>query len=1175
MSMVESSLSPPPAVDGSTQYVAKAVYTFQGEQADDLRFERGDLISIRDCSDPNWWVGSLINTERVGRFPSCLVRIAGQIAGAHGDQPPPEASDASSSTVTSLRRPPSLSELNLEELLLNLANVEAEADSQVGRSALTPSFFQSPSTLHKAASSPSDPDASGSTEGDSDPTALDTSMLPREWTTERSTVNRPLPAVPNRLLATRTPTPVPHQLAHGRVPGLRRPVGPTPLRHARHSLPAPAPSQSRPASVMMESRPTTFRASTPSRPASVVVESRSTSARPFKPSRPVSAAVDLGLTTSQPIVPSRPASVAVVPGHLPAPNLAPRSASVDTAPTFEPHQPSVTRPASATTAPIHDSSSLTWQPPITTTVSTAPLTAPSAIPSLTPQPQSATRDAAVTSTPLPPDQSLWHGTFRSALAAADDDGLSFFSQEFHHPGPTPYQFAPSPIPADRPSDAVSVFDHDLDYRPSLTGMSFRASTPVPPVRSSVLRVKNPDPVEPVKPGDTPPIEARAVPTPTPTPSILPGRQSRLKPLPPVPGPPASAAAWNPSPPPPLLASTEGSLQASEAPSPSIFDISLIAPVSESSFEDSFNVPYVPAPAPHREAVSALTRTPSPTDDASWFPRTDSSLPRHPSPAEFQSQSDEACRDTPMSPPLAPTLPPSVASAGSRTCLEIAASLRPAVDLGDRALDLERYDFGKVDRYARHVRYTSTNLTPELLSDKYLTRPFATNLEKLRAIFVWIVVNVTWDHTVPASGDDPSRSLTPDADGAPAVLQRRRCRQEGFANLFRAMAGAIDVDAPLVSGYVRGPLDRYTGHDYPGPNQSWNVLRLESGEYRFVDCGAAALAFFKSQLDRDSADRDAVPLDDFYFLTRPEHLVCTHFPVHPDHQFLQPPLTLPNFWALPYLRGGYFRQRVRIQNFAGAQVELHNDDVFMLILKLAPGSAAYAEVEIPDKQGRVVSRFAGFTQCLTHRDRRLCKIMVRMRGNDLNGVLKVYAGDRAAALNHLASVDPARSVAKPRLPHTPVVVKIPAPTKLRTVSGSSQVPSVAPPTPATSTTLLTRHTFPLAFALTLHHQGLDSARPFARLHLTPHEFYLKAPVRYELSYGQVEEFHVLAVNPDRRHMKLQLLAPSQLRAKFVYQPLDQSYILRHSIKEYGEWQIVYHTEWESWLPIVTFACPRRT
>ncbi|KAJ1950815.1 hypothetical protein IWQ62_006506, partial [Dispira parvispora] len=318
------------------------------------------------------------------------------------------------------------------------------------------------------------------------------------------------------------------------------------------------------------------------------------------------------------------------------------------------------------------------------------------------------------------------------------------------------------------------------------------------------------------------------------------------------------------------------------------------------------------------------------------------------------------------------------------------------------------------------------------------------------------------------------------------------------------------------------------------------------------------------------------------------------------------------------------------NFTGARVELHDDGVLMLILRLAEGSLAYAEVEIPDQQGRVISRFPGFTQCLDYKNKRLCKVMARVKGGDVSGILKVYVGTYEDA--PVPSVAPTKLKSKssnpgmtgiripPPLKHRPLPSRlghrpgrrssssaiIPGSTALESggvndsiISRDSNCDSGSrgsfsnhgyhsPPSTATvatgpggasarhisaSQSLITRHSFPLAFAVNIHHSGKDNAPSFARLHLTPHEFYIKGPIQAELRFGQVADFHVLALNPDRRHMKLQLVSPSQQRTKFVYQPHDQSYALKHGIKEHGDWEIVYHIEGERWLPIVTYQCTR--
>ncbi|KAJ1971167.1 hypothetical protein H4R34_005828, partial [Dimargaris verticillata] len=314
-----------------TRYIAKAVYSFQGEKEDDLQFSRGDMIAIRECTDPNWWVGTLINKDKAGRFPACMVRIAGQYDQDTSpqaakpaalpnvsSQPPPSLGSSVASTKTldsGLSRGPSLSELNLEEILLNLANVEAEVEgyahkprrsskvnpARVGahqrslgeirpmprrpsESALGPNHDSprpvSNTFLHKLptwdASSIGadplkakvaserasfDPDISGTTQCSDDPSPTDLSDDPpattspsisrkprssaqpsyeRHSPTPAGSSFKPLPAIPKRFAAPRTPTPTPRLLDTVRKPanGAGNRLQPSQLRESAQVSPS-------------------------------------------------------------------------------------------------------------------------------------------------------------------------------------------------------------------------------------------------------------------------------------------------------------------------------------------------------------------------------------------------------------------------------------------------------------------------------------------------------------------------------------------------------------------------------------------------------------------------------------------------------------------------------------------------------------------------------------------------------------------------------------------------------------------------------------------------------------------------------------------------------------------------------------------------------------------------
>lgn len=53
-------------------YTVQAEYSFQGENNDELRFKKGDIIFVTQREDGGWWEGTL--NEVTGWFPSNYVK---------------------------------------------------------------------------------------------------------------------------------------------------------------------------------------------------------------------------------------------------------------------------------------------------------------------------------------------------------------------------------------------------------------------------------------------------------------------------------------------------------------------------------------------------------------------------------------------------------------------------------------------------------------------------------------------------------------------------------------------------------------------------------------------------------------------------------------------------------------------------------------------------------------------------------------------------------------------------------------------------------------------------------------------------------------------------------------------------------------------------------------------
>lgn len=53
-------------------YTVQAEYSFQGENNDELQFNKGDIITVTQREDGGWWEGTL--SDKTGWFPSNYVK---------------------------------------------------------------------------------------------------------------------------------------------------------------------------------------------------------------------------------------------------------------------------------------------------------------------------------------------------------------------------------------------------------------------------------------------------------------------------------------------------------------------------------------------------------------------------------------------------------------------------------------------------------------------------------------------------------------------------------------------------------------------------------------------------------------------------------------------------------------------------------------------------------------------------------------------------------------------------------------------------------------------------------------------------------------------------------------------------------------------------------------------
>lgn len=197
----------------------------------------------------------------------------------------------------------------------------------------------------------------------------------------------------------------------------------------------------------------------------------------------------------------------------------------------------------------------------------------------------------------------------------------------------------------------------------------------------------------------------------------------------------------------------------------------------------------------------------------------------------------------------------------------------------------------------------------------LTAPCSGQVQKARAIFVWITNSIAYDYKAynrqVTRGYNELTFRCPSDDTLTCVikekvwenqyinraLDRKKVVCQGYAMLFKRMCGIAGIHAEVIPGYTR---TAYYQVGTPGElDHVWNAVQLD-GKYYLLDPTWAAGSCSKDDNDRLNSFEKLY--NDFYWLTPPEEFAKDHFPEDPKWTLL-PKYSIEKFSANPYYDPG--------------------------------------------------------------------------------------------------------------------------------------------------------------------------------------------------------------------------------------------------------------------------------
>lgn len=199
-------------------------------------------------------------------------------------------------------------------------------------------------------------------------------------------------------------------------------------------------------------------------------------------------------------------------------------------------------------------------------------------------------------------------------------------------------------------------------------------------------------------------------------------------------------------------------------------------------------------------------------------------------------------------------------------------------------------FAKIDKQARQCPQTE-EANIESLSN-YLQRETKSDLEKARAVFVWLTEKIRYDDDSFNSGDDGDNS-------AEGVLSNKKAVCEGFSNLFLAIGQHMGLEIEKVVGYAKG-YGYSPGMKFKETNHAWNVIKI-GGNWRVFDATWGQ----GNGINVNGRLQSKKEFDEYWFNVDPFEAIFNHFPQDSKYSFVQPLLSLSSYEKFPNIDAAYF------------------------------------------------------------------------------------------------------------------------------------------------------------------------------------------------------------------------------------------------------------------------------
>jgi hypothetical protein len=302
------------------------------------------------------------------------------------------------------------------------------------------------------------------------------------------------------------------------------------------------------------------------------------------------------------------------------------------------------------------------------------------------------------------------------------------------------------------------------------------------------------------------------------------------------------------------------------------------------------------------------------------------------------------------------------------------------------INYQAINLSQVDKNSRFISNLPPLTNSITLATTYVCRPYRSDVQRLRAIFIWVAEKICWEEDF--EGEVDTRR----------VIQTKRGCAEEMAVLVMEMCRAVGLQCELVRGYLKTPGEIPEMGIMPRSNHWWNTVVVD-GAWRVMDCCLANPSNPRRSLY--SAVGSSVA-DTWWFLTRPTEACWTHIPERHQQQHMCPPVAHEILLNLPCACPPFFRNMLQMVDYNSALTRIEDLEMVHIRFNVPPDVEVAAEVEVRgysrDSDGDFfesgdVLRKRALAQAEWFGGVKRYTVKAVLPGDEGQGVLKVYTGMR--------------------------------------------------------------------------------------------------------------------------------------------------------------------------------------